>query len=167
MSTLTTIQGDATKPEGDGIKLIPHICNNIGAWGAGFVLAISKKWSKPERTYKEWKTQGSYLKPTSQVLCPFKLGEIQAVKVEKDIGVINMIAQAGIGTQSKKRPPIRYCALASCMEKVFQIAEKYKASIHCPMFGSGLAGGNWEVIKQMIFESWVDCGINVIVYEHA
>ena len=166
MADLVTIKGDATTPEGNGVRLIPHICNNLGQWGAGFVLAISKKWAKPEQAYREWKKQGSYLKPTSQVLCPFKLGEVQAVKVEKDIGIVNMIAQAGVGTRGKTRPPIRYCALASCMEKVFHIAEKYGASIHCPMFGSGLAGGDWTIITQMILECWVDRGTDVTVYDY-
>jgi hypothetical protein len=37
------IAGDATAPIGDGNKIIAHVCNDIGAWGAGFVLAISKR----------------------------------------------------------------------------------------------------------------------------
>ena len=39
--------GDATRPEGDGPKIIAHICNDVGAWGKGFVLALSKRWNTP------------------------------------------------------------------------------------------------------------------------
>ncbi len=46
------VKGDATSPIGDGVKLIVHVCNDIGAWGAGFVLALSKKWITPEKQYK-------------------------------------------------------------------------------------------------------------------
>lgn len=41
------IIGDATEPQGEGNKIIVHCCNNIGGWGAGFVLSLSKKWLEP------------------------------------------------------------------------------------------------------------------------
>ena len=46
--------GDATKPEGAGSKIIAHVCNDMGAWGRGFVLAISKLSPAPERGFREW-----------------------------------------------------------------------------------------------------------------
>lgn len=46
------VTGDATKPQGDGIKIIAHICNNRKGWGKGFVLAISRRWAEPERIYR-------------------------------------------------------------------------------------------------------------------
>lgn len=39
--------GDATQPTGAGPKIIVHICNDIGGWGRGFVVAISNRWSTP------------------------------------------------------------------------------------------------------------------------
>lgn len=44
------IKGDATYPERitpESIKIIVHIVNDMGAWGAGFVLALNKRWNKP------------------------------------------------------------------------------------------------------------------------
>ena len=38
------LKGDATSPVKEGNKIILHICNDIGGWGKGFVMAISKKW---------------------------------------------------------------------------------------------------------------------------
>jgi hypothetical protein len=29
-------------------KLICHICNDLGGWGKGFVLALSRRWEGPE-----------------------------------------------------------------------------------------------------------------------
>ena len=29
------IKGDATAPIGSGVKVITHICNDIGGWGKG------------------------------------------------------------------------------------------------------------------------------------
>ena len=42
------IKGDATSPISPGNKIITHICNDIGGWGKGFVLALSKKWKVTE-----------------------------------------------------------------------------------------------------------------------
>ena len=32
--------GDATQPLGDGPEIIVHVCNDIGGWGRGFVVAL-------------------------------------------------------------------------------------------------------------------------------
>lgn len=37
--------GDATQPVGDGPKILVHVCNDIGAWGRGFVVALSRRWA--------------------------------------------------------------------------------------------------------------------------
>ncbi len=51
--TIQYLKGDATNPTGDNNKVIVHICNDLGKWGKGFVLAISKRWSKPEQVYRD------------------------------------------------------------------------------------------------------------------
>ena len=83
------VTGDATHPEGQGHKIIVHVCNDIGRWGKGFVLAISKRWQEPEKAYRQW-----YAHPAGDNR--MELGKIQPVRVEDDIAVINMIAQKGI-----------------------------------------------------------------------
>ena len=71
------VVGDATQPIGDGPKIIVHIVNDIGAWGSGFVLALSSRWSTPEQSYRSWWSRSDV---------PFNLGEVQIVKVEDEIG---------------------------------------------------------------------------------
>ena len=43
------LKADATAPQTEGNIIITHICNDIGAWGKGFVLALSKRWKTPEK----------------------------------------------------------------------------------------------------------------------
>ncbi|MFJ9320094.1 macro domain-containing protein [Streptomyces globisporus] len=43
MSEITDVRGDATAPQGKGVKLILHVCNDLGGWGKGFVLG---RWSR-------------------------------------------------------------------------------------------------------------------------
>ncbi|MFJ9407826.1 hypothetical protein [Streptomyces sp. NPDC101393] len=40
-SAITYVQGDATAPQGKGVKVIAHVRNDLGGWGKGFVLALS------------------------------------------------------------------------------------------------------------------------------
>jgi len=131
--------GDATQPQGDGNKIIVHICNDIGAWGAGFVLAVSKKWRAPEIAYRMKKSH--------------HLGEVDFVRVEDDIIVANMVAQHGVsrmGFDDSDEPPIRYAAVRVCLNEVNKMAYTTGSSIHMPRIGCGLAGGSWDEIEKII-----------------
>jgi len=65
------MKGDATNPTTNGMKVIVHICNDVGGWGKGFVMAISKRWSQPESEYRNWFNTKSN----------FSLGEVQFVNI--------------------------------------------------------------------------------------
>ncbi len=59
MKEIKYIKGDATSPQAKGTKIIAHICNDLGGWGKGFVLAISKRWKEPESSYRKWHRERS------------------------------------------------------------------------------------------------------------
>lgn len=147
-------KGDATDPVGSGQKYIIHICNNSGGWGRGFVLAISNKWTGPEKSYREW-----YEEKYSHAYGHFRLGNIQLVKVSQDTTIVNMIAQEGYGSES--RPPIRYDALEKCLEKVYASAKVCEASVHGPRFGAGLAGGSWTQIEPIIERTMMELPVTI------
>lgn len=149
------LKGDATNPKSEGNKIIVHICNDIGGWGKGFVLAISKKWPAPENEYRTWYK--------SQV--DFSLGEVQFVRVEEDIYVANMIGQHKIYKDENGNVPIRYASVESCLEKVALYAEEINASAHMPRIGCGLAGGTWDKIEPIILKTLLEKQINVYVYD--
>lgn len=138
---LNYLQGDATSPQAPGVKIIAHICNDLGGWGKGFVLAISAKWKGPEEAYRAWHR--------SRALNDFGLGAIQVVQVNSYTYVANMIAQHGMKTGSSG-PPIRYEALEQCLQKLAHEATTLHASIHMPRIGTGLAGGKWEQIAPIL-----------------
>lgn len=162
MTQIQYMSGDATIPIGDGKKLICHVCNDCvpGAWGAGFVMALSRKWRDPERLYRKWSREGMFDGKK------YQLGEIQVIHVEKDIDVINMIGQRGIrGRTDGHLPPIRYGAVRRCLNQVVEVAKEQGASVHAPKFGAGLAGGKWELIEQIITETLCANDINVTIYQ--
>jgi O-acetyl-ADP-ribose deacetylase (regulator of RNase III) len=156
MSDVIYIKGDATCPQAKGVKLICHICNDLGGWGKGFVLAISRRWKEPEQGYREW-----YAGRNKN---DFSLGAVQFVQVEPYIWVANMIAQRGM-KQGSSGPPIRYEAVAQCLQKVAAKAAELEASIHMPRIGCGLAGGNWSRIEPLVEEYLCERGLAVTMYD--
>ena len=156
MASINYIKGDATYPIGDGNKIIVHVCNNLGLWGKGFVLALSKRWPEPEKRYRV----------THEMSGRQCLGSIQVIDVEEDnIFVINMICQQGIMSKGREDPPIRYPEMKECLKKVKIGAQMYSASVHMPRIGCGLAGGEWSRVESIITKTLVDKEVEVFVYD--
>lgn len=144
--------------------IMPHVCNNVGAFGAGFAKAIANEFPIVKENFH-------LLGPSES-----RLGKVQFVTAldnhtsKNKIIVANMIAQNGL-INSKNRRPINYGALAYCMgdiRKFYNIilskSEENTVEIHAPKFGSGLAGGNWNFVSDLINDIWDD--IPVYVYNH-
>ena len=156
MSTISYLKGDATSPVGGGNRIICHVCNDIGGWGRGFVVALSKRWGAPEARYREWYKLGEH--------GGFALGEVQLVDVEPTLSIANMIAQHGIKT-ARGVPPIRYEALDACLASLTRHASSRNASVHMPRIGCGLAGGTWPDVEALIVKTLCAGGISVSVYD--
>ncbi|MER5664786.1 macro domain-containing protein [Streptomyces mirabilis] len=157
MSEITYVRGDATAPSVKGVKLIAHVCNDIGGWGKGFVLALSRRWPEPEAAYRAWHRDRAHN--------DFGLGATQFVQVEKYVWVANLIGQRGIRTGSKG-VPVRYEAIDTGLAHVATKAAELDASVHMPRIGCGLAGGNWSRVEPLIMRRLVERGVAVTVYDH-
>tara|TARA_Y100000034_G_scaffold80510_1_gene96610 strand:- start:5449 stop:6186 length:738 start_codon:yes stop_codon:yes gene_type:complete len=153
MDKIHYIAGDATNPyqkqEGNAYNYLLHVCNNVNAWGSGFVIPLAQKWPQTEQTYRE-------------TVDSMQLGENQIIAVEENLAVVNMIAQLDvlpvIHRYQKRKvveptshvlPNIQYDALFKCLETIGQQAHP-NSRFHFPMFGAGLGGGNWYVIAALI-----------------
>ncbi len=129
-------------------KVIPHVCNDIGAWGSGFVIAVSKQWShnrtkapvgvaaqepSPEGSYRRWYSDGVYedvSREGQHIDVPFVLGQLQWVRVDRrDITVSEETTRSSDTfvvnmiaqhetIRNNGKPPIRYEALVKCMSEV-------------------------------------------------
>jgi O-acetyl-ADP-ribose deacetylase (regulator of RNase III) len=129
--------GDATDPIDDGRdRLIVHVCNDLGRWGAGFTRAVSRRWAQPEACYRARRGD-------------LELGEVQFVRVAPRIAVANMIAQHGLRSPTNS-VPLNYFALAQCLESVARWCLFSSASVHGPYFGCGLAGGQWSGVSKIL-----------------
>lgn len=171
------IKGDATTPIGNDLKIIAHICNDIGGWGKGFVTAISRKWQNPEKEYRNW-FKSEEFEVTEIVEAEkiestdtysnekkFKLGNVQFVKADEKIWIANMIAQRKIRNNKDGIPPIRYNSVSECLARVREFSKRKNASVHMPRIGCGLAGGKWEKIEPIINQELIAHEIETIVYD--
>lgn len=172
MTSIRYVQGDATQPQGEGAKIIVHCCNTTGAWGRGFVLALSRRWSLPEQAYRSWHRRGETITKinhkgkTITVPMNFMLGEVQLVTVERDqLYIANLIGQEGIRLGKRERPPVRYDAIRQGLRKVYLYVTELEASVHMPRIGAGLAGGCWDEIAQIIADELTSRGVSVTVYD--
>lgn len=158
MRLLSYVRGDATDPVGDGNKIIAHVCNDIGGWGKGFVVAVSRRWPKPEQEYRSWYRE--------RATSGFALGQVRLVQVDPEIWVANMIGQHGIRTGRDGRPPIRYPAVEQCLRTLSEHAMELHASVHMPRIGCGLAGGTWAEVEPILERTLPALGVATTVYDH-
>jgi hypothetical protein len=136
--------------------IIAHCCNDVGAWGSGFVIPLGKRFPEARRVYFELhKNEGLRLGA-----CQF----VNSVSFPDKVWIANMIGQHGVTPDEGGKFPVRYGALHDAMMVVAHTARLHGAFICCPKFGCGLAGGEWSKIEQLIRECWVEQGVPVKVY---
>ena len=150
------VTGDATNPRGTGPRILVHVCNDVGRWGRGFVVALSGKWPEPERRYRAWHRDNEPI--------PFALGQVQFVRVDEQLWVANLIGQHDIRPHGGVAP-VRYEAIREGLERVAVFAQEVGASVHMPRIGAGLAGGTWSEISSMIEAELLARSIPVTVYD--
>ena len=126
--------GDATTAPAPAI--IAHVCNDIGAWGAGFSGALSRRYPDAEHAFRCVRPRG---------------GEVQFVGVANRIAVANMVAQHGIRSASNP-VPLQYDWLECCLQELTKPRKWLVADtvIHMPRIGCGLAGGDWAKVERLI-----------------
>lgn len=83
----------------------------------------------------------------------------------KDLFVVNAYTQYKYGRNHKDGvdTPFDYEAFTMCMRKMNKIFEG--KHIGLPQIGAGLAGGNWQKIKQIIKDELKNCIVTVVIYK--
>ncbi|NDC71889.1 MAG: hypothetical protein EBZ62_00340 [Sphingobacteriia bacterium] len=143
--------------------IVPHVCNNANLFGAGFAAAVAKNYPSVKENYHLLGSK--FLKNN--------LGHTQFISVLHDktynhqLIFANMISQNNIISHSNRRP-LNYLALCRSMASIAQYIKSnfqdQRAQIHCPKFGCGLAGGNWNFIEELIKDIWGD--LTVFIYDN-
>lgn len=151
--------------------IIPHVCNNMDLYGAGFASAVANKFPLAKANYH---MLGKKFLKENPGYCQI-INAYENVKSKHTLYIANMIAQNG--TISKNNPrPLNYLFLAKSMNLLSNFInhklkndnqKTEKIEIHCPKFGSGLAGGNWYFISDLIEDVWSQYNVTVHTYKEA
>lgn len=154
--SITYIRGDATVPRGEGAKLLLQVVNDgaITWGGGGFALSVKRRWPSAQREFTTAVTSNKN---------QLRLGTLITCEVEEDVTLVSIVAQHGYGPSP--HPRIRYGALKSCLDEISHLATKRNASVHMPRIGTGLAGGAWPVVEEIVGDTLVQSGISVTVYD--
>lgn len=160
MKEITYINGDATQPpitQGQ-YSVICHCCNTLGAWGRGFVVPLGKQYPKAKMDYKKF---------IASTPADKRLGKASCVKVDKNIIVANIMGQERIYPTNDGQIPLNYDALKQGFENVIERMDKTTVpyTIHMPRIGCGLAGGDWNIVENIIKEVFGEKDIEVFVYD--
>lgn len=146
---MKTVKGDLIEMAQNGeFDVIAHGCNCFCKMGAGIAKSIKQHF---------WDAYEADLK--TKIGDMEKLGTCTSAQIG-DLVVVNAYTQYDHKGRGVK---VDYDAVQNCMRL---IAENYPdARIGLPKIGSGLAGGDWDRIQQIIEEE-MD-GLDVTIVEYA
>ena len=143
MKRINYIIGDATKPSTDlpEVHVIAHCCNDIGEFGAGFVVPLAKQYPGVKQEYK------SYIRRTEN-----PLGSVFMFKTEyENLWIANIIGQHNL-VPINGEPPVRYNALKQGFIETVMFFKTEHIHFHMPRLGCGLAGGEWSKVEIILNE---------------
>ncbi len=148
---ITFKKGNAVSALIDGeVDVLIHVCNNKGVMGSGIALEIKNRIPDAFRAYR---------------VLPPELGTIthgwcNPEDITTGRTVVNMVAQDGYRRGIRH---LNYGALAACLQKVASNNER-NFTIGLPYkMGADRAGGDWNIVLEMVEFFLKD--FNVTVYE--
>jgi O-acetyl-ADP-ribose deacetylase (regulator of RNase III) len=151
--------------------VIAHGCNCHSTMGAGLAPQMAKVFGCDGFVMELW---GSTIEKLGNIdYETFVLGEHAIWNLddaknnqnEPELTVVNAYTQYNYGKNHKDGSfrPADYEAITLCMRKMNAI---FKGKhIGLPLIGAGLAGGDWEVIKNIIQTELADCNVTIVHYD--
>mgnify|MGYP003335247766 CR=1 FL=1 len=89
-----------------------------------------------------------------------KLGQIDYHTNMFNFTVVNAYTQYHWSTETK---PLDYEALTLCLRKINHIFNG--KHIGLPQIGCHLAGGDWNIVKEIIKKELKDCKVTIVIYD--
>lgn len=167
MISYTEVEGNLISMALSGdFDVIAHGCNCFCSQKSGIAPQMAKAFKTDDPTHFPFEgigSKGNYN----------KLGNIQSRKLkvltleseQKELWVVNCYTQFYNSTinPDKTMMNLDYSALTMCLKKINHGFKGKKIGL--PRIGSGLAGGDWYIIKKIIQESLTDCEVIIINYK--
>lgn len=145
------IEGDLLNTQDN---IIGHQVNCYGIMGAGLAKQIKAKYPN---VFKEYLSLCNLYENRDKRLD--LLGQCQFVAIGKDKYIVNIFGQYGMGTS---RQQTDYDALHRGLLELMSYSVKNELSVALPYgLGCGLAGGDWEIVSDMISDVFINSDISL------
>lgn len=155
LDVLHFVQGNVLEPRPFPPEIICQLTNDKAVrWGGGVSKQSAKRYPAAEAEYSEW------LKSVPKAR---RLGEVHYARIADDRTIASILAQEGFGPTEV--PRIRYQALDKALNQLSQYARKMDASVHMPRIGTGVAGGEWPMIEDMLRTHFTGLRQGVWIYD--
>ena len=153
---ITEIEGDLIKLALEGkFDAIAHGCNCQCAQKSGIAKQIKETFCTDLYAFEDSSYKGDRR----------KLGAIQHqyqnISPDKKMLVFNFYTQYNFKTE-KDPAPFNYGAFWACLQAYRRLFSRHHLGI--PMIGAGLAGGDWNRIREII-EEFNDLDITIVKYK--
>ena len=157
---MNTIKGNLITLSGDDVNqfnIIVHGCNCFNTMGAGIAPQIAEAY--PEAWEADQITRPGFKKKMGTITVGYHPRSYWGTLV-----VINGYTQyAGAGDGERA---VDYDALRSVFQRVYHVALTVRnARIGYPMIGAGLAGGDWDIISDIIDEELQGLDHTLVEYD--
>lgn len=144
-------QGDVLDSEEPRIA---HGCNCSGGFGSGFARAVAARYPSVREGYLyRFNTRG------------WKLGEVQLIGVGDGSG--REIANCATQQQYGKPTDGPFVSYPAIREVIRNLCQSWPGGFAIPKIGAGLAGGNWDIISEIINEESGSVEVRVYVLDSA
>lgn len=122
-------------------RVIVHGCNALGVMGAGVALQIRNKWPNVFEVYS-----------LRHKVFGLALGEVIPVATIDGKIIVNAITQLDVARSNNPLAVnVDYNAVHRCYEIINKkVLDWEVTSVAMPMVGAGLAGGDWNIIENII-----------------
>lgn len=174
MEQYKEIKGDLIKLALNGeFDVIAHGCNCFCTMGAGIAVPMAKVFFANDMPLEKSNFSGDINKLGNieyQFITSTGTGLRKSNPNDLYVGdilviVVNCYTQYMYGRNHVDGVdiPLDYEALTLCMKK---INHTFKGQhIGLPQIGCGLAGGDWERVKQIIQKELLDCNVTIVIYD--
>ena len=166
------VDGDLIKLAKNGyFEVIVHGCNCLSTMGAGIAPQMAEAFGCDRFEMELWGPTIEKLGNIDYqtvVLGEFDIWNLSDYKNnrnEPELTVVNAYTQYRYGRNHADgtAQPFDYEAFTICVRKLNNV---FKGKhIGMPMIGAGLAGGNWNRIKEIIQTELKDCNVTIVKYK--
>lgn len=166
------IEGDLIQLAKEGrFDVITHGCNCLSNMGAGIAPQMAKAFGVDKFWMESWGPTISKLGCIDYETFVIGKNAIWSIEDadnklnEPELIVVNSYTQFRYGKNHTDgvSKPLDYEALTLCMRKINQ--EFSGKHIGLPKIGAGLAGGDWNKIKNIIQTELKDMKVSVVIYK--